>query len=75
MTRAAHIRKGLLSVGVALGLGFGAVQAFAAPVAPEVPGVERYCSAWSCNYNCQQRGYPGGACESYGGGATYCSCY
>ena len=67
-----RIRSAAFSLVTVLALGFGAAQAFAAPVAK--PAAALYCSPTSCDLNCRQRGAAGGFCEDRGGFQS-CACY
>lgn len=73
MTGSARRRNVVFSVATLLTLGFGAVQAFAAPRA-QADAARRACSLASCDYGCRSRGYLGGLCDEVNG-TQYCECY
>lgn len=60
-------RRWITAAALAGALGFGGVQALAAPREPEQPGV---CNPGQCTRNCKQMGYDGGFCFS-----GDCICY
>lgn len=76
MTGSARIRNGVFSLATVLTLGFGTVQAFAAPGAPQQKNEESCTGAqWStCVNRCRSQGYMGGTCELYNG-YPLCDCY
>ena len=69
-----RVRNAVFSLTTVLALGFGAAQAFAAPAAKPDAKAAFYCSAYSCNFDCQRRGALGGFCETIGG-YSRCECY
>jgi hypothetical protein len=61
------LRQGLFAAGTTLALGFGAMEALAAPRAAAPAGA--YCTAqWAskCNDICVNQGYDYGVCEEPG---------
>lgn len=73
MRRIDILRTGLIAGAVSLGLGFGVVEALAAPGAPAA--AEAACSAlWAakCNQLCIDRGYDSGTCDAATG---QCLCW
>lgn len=68
--RISRLRHALFGFGLVTSLGFGAVQALAAPrVATENA---RHCNPAACNQICQDEGFEGGVCLSHN---KQCVCY
>lgn len=68
MNRGKLLRQGLFATVTTLSLGFGAMEALAAPGAESSSG-RAYCTAtWAakCNDICQGRGYDYGVCQEPG---------
>lgn len=56
-------RNGLFAASMVLTLGFGTVQAFAAPKSLAASGRSAYCDWQVCNYDCKRWGYSLGYCS------------
>ncbi|HEY0016438.1 MAG TPA: hypothetical protein VGC13_08975 [Longimicrobium sp.] len=64
MQRSKTVRQGLFGAAVTLALGFGAMEAVAAPGATAgATAVCTYTFARQCNQNCQSWGYDYGLCD------------
>ncbi len=75
MNGRAQIRNVVFSVATMFALGFGAVQAFAAPGAAPQRNADSCTGAqWqSCYWSCRSQGYRSGICEVYNG-YPVCDC-
>lgn len=74
MLGSTRIRNVVFSAVTLLALGFGAVQAFAAPSAPK-KGATCSGTQWNtCYYRCKSMGYMSGSCELVNG-YPVCDCY
>ena len=74
MMRSKLLRQGLFAAATTLSLGFGAIEAMAAPGTRG--GTAAYCTAtWAskCNDICQGKGYDYGVCQEPG--ACVCGNY
>lgn len=75
MSRSSRIVwNGLFAASMVLTLGFGAVQAFASPVAAPEAGKAFYCDSLQCNSDCKRQGYDGGYCEYFYPSRATCVC-
>ena len=64
MSRAPLSIRSAAALALTLSLGFGAVQALAAPRAAQA--APSACSNSSCSWSCVKQGYDGGACNAEG---------
>lgn len=58
------VRRGAFAALMAAALGFGGVQALAAPAAAQDPSGA--CSSGQCSRDCRRAGYEGGFCDQGG---------
>lgn len=68
--RISRLRHALFGFGLAASLGFGAVEAFAAPEFAAEGA--RNCNPAACNRICRDDGFTGGVCLSHN---KQCVCY
>jgi hypothetical protein len=58
------MQRGLFAALTTAALGFGGVQALAAPAAAQGP--EQVCNGGQCGRDCRRAGYDGGFCDQGG---------